>query len=439
MTAPPAASEAPAAWPLLTPAQQAAVTAIWRAADAAGWPAYVVGGLPRDAVLGRPIGPDLDVVTVGDAVALAEAVRAAAGGLVVRHRRFLTATWSLAGTSVDLVTARRERYPAPGALPIVEPGTLDDDLARRDFTVNTLALPLRADGFGPLVDRHGALDDLAAGRVRVLHRASFADDPTRILRAVRTEARLGFRMDAATEALARAAVGGLAALTAARWRGELKRLFAEDDDVAVAALARLEDLGALAVLGPSPLRAAGTADVLTRLAARRRRLPGGLDRATARLMAWLTAHGPSGAAAGARLGLTARRAGDLSAAGALLADARVADATAAASAVYGAIAAARPSALALVLAAAAAADDVVRDRLDRYALDWAGRVPPADGHDLVALGVPPGPAVGAALAALRAAWWDGVVATRDDALAFARRWVTADADGGTVRGGGPVL
>lgn len=409
---------------LLSAAARAALDAIAAAADGLGWPAYVVGGLPRDALLGRHEAPDLDVVIAGDALAVADVVRTAAGGRVVRHARFLTATWRNGGAAIDLVTARRERYPAPGALPVVTPGTLDDDLARRDFTVNTLALPVVVGGFGALIDRFGARNDLAQGVVRVLHPASFRDDPTRLLRAVRTEARLGFRMDPDTEFLARDGVTGLAALSAARLRGELVRLFAEPRPDA--ALRRLEALGALAVLGPAPLVAGDAAALAARLAARRARLAPADAAQPLALAAWLAAQGPAGVAAATRLALSARLAADIACAVACAADPRLADGAAPASAVNAALAARHPTPVALVLAAVVA-DDGVRDRLDAYATRWAGRTPPIDGDDVVALGVPRGPAVGRVLAAVRAAWWDGAVQTRADALALARQQAKADA------------
>ncbi len=161
--------------------------------------AWLVGGAVRDLLLG--VEPhELDVAVEGDVDALA----AALGGEVRRHERFGTATIVADGCSYDLARTRTERYASPGALPDVEPAGLDDDLHRRDFTVNAIAL--RAGGEVRAAPH--ALEDLAAGRLRVLHDASFADDPTRLWRLVRYAVRLGFLPEERTDRLAHEAVRG---------------------------------------------------------------------------------------------------------------------------------------------------------------------------------------------------------------------------------------
>src|SRR3954453_7100029 len=148
---------------------------------------YVVGGAVRDALLGR-IPKELDLVVEGDAIELATRAARRVNGSVVAHDRFRTATVSADGFAFDLASARRETYPRPGALPEVALGaTIAEDLARRDFTVNALAVRL-ADG--ELTAWPGARDDLGARLLRVLHDRSFIDDPTRMLRLVRYAARL---------------------------------------------------------------------------------------------------------------------------------------------------------------------------------------------------------------------------------------------------------
>ena len=146
---------------------------------------WVVGGAVRDARLG--VAPrELDLLVEGDAIALARSV----GEVVAAHERFGTATVRVEGVQVDLASARRERYPAPGALPEVELGaTVEEDLRRRDFTVNAMAVRVEDGAFAAVP---GAEEDLRARRLRVLHRGSFADDPTRMLRGARYAARLGF-------------------------------------------------------------------------------------------------------------------------------------------------------------------------------------------------------------------------------------------------------
>ncbi len=189
----------------------------------------VVGGFVRDVWLGREP-RELDLVVEGDVAAIARAL----GGEVVVHEPFGTATAAGAGWRIDLAMARRERYPAPGALPEVEPAKIEEDLARRDFTVNAIAVTL-ADG--ALLAADGALEDLARGALRVLHERSFIDDPTRLLRLARYAERLGFAVEPWTAGLAGEA--SLATLSGGRLGGELRLALAEPDPVGV--FARVAD------------------------------------------------------------------------------------------------------------------------------------------------------------------------------------------------------
>ena len=184
----------------------------------------------------------------GDAVAVARRAAKRLGGRVVVHDRFGTATVEAPEATFDLAGARRESYERPGALPDVELGaSLDEDLARRDFTVNAIALHL-ADG--ELTFHAGAREDLDARRLRVLHDASFRDDPTRLLRLARYAARLGFQPEPRTDDLAAAAVAGgaLETVTGSRLGAELRLLAREPQPAALAALQR-HGLGQ-ALLGP---------------------------------------------------------------------------------------------------------------------------------------------------------------------------------------------
>jgi tRNA nucleotidyltransferase (CCA-adding enzyme) len=185
----------------------------------------VVGGAVRDTLLGRTP-RELDLVVTGD---LGAAVaRLAAGATDVRvHERFGSATVTLAdGCRLDLVRARAERYEGPGALPDVRPGTLDEDLRRRDVTVNAMALGLDAS----LHAVDGALEDLRARRLRVLHDASFRDDPTRLWRVARYAARLRFAVDEHTGELAAAA--DPSTVSGDRLGAELRLALAEPDPFA---------------------------------------------------------------------------------------------------------------------------------------------------------------------------------------------------------------
>jgi tRNA nucleotidyltransferase (CCA-adding enzyme) len=159
---------------------------------------HVVGGAVRDALRGQ-VPRELDLVVEGDAAAIARLAAERVGGELTVHERFGTATIRTGDFAFDVAGARRERYERPGALPTVELGaTIEEDLARRDFTVNAMAVSL-VDGH--LTTWPGAREDLDAGILRVLHDGSFADDPTRMLRLLRYAARLEFAIEPHTEAL----------------------------------------------------------------------------------------------------------------------------------------------------------------------------------------------------------------------------------------------
>ena len=201
-----------------------------RVLDALGDPRglHVVGGTVRDLILGSP-GTDLDLVREGPVEELAGELAGRLGGRTVLHGRFGTAVVTYEdGKHLDLIQARRETYPQPAALPVVEPGTIEDDLARRDFTINALAIPLPD---GEALDPFDGRGDLERKSIRVLHERSFLDDPTRIFRAIRYESRLGFRMDPETERLAREAIeaGLVRRLSGARVREELIALLGEPE------------------------------------------------------------------------------------------------------------------------------------------------------------------------------------------------------------------
>ncbi len=204
---------------------------------------YLVGGTVRDILLGEQ-SLDVDIAVEGDAIAFARALAARLSGRVQPHETFGTAV-VLYGENgrVDVVTARKEQYDVPGALPRVESASITDDLFRRDFTVNAMAVSLGGGDFGRLIDPFHGRQDLGTRTIRVLHDRSFEDDPTRIFRAVRYENRHGFRMDDHTLALARQAIesGMLAEVSPARVRDELVELLDEGDvEHAILRLGELE-------------------------------------------------------------------------------------------------------------------------------------------------------------------------------------------------------
>lgn len=227
-------------------------------------PLYIVGGFVRDLLLDTP-SLDFDLVVEGDAIALAEAVREKFGGRVTSHSRFGTAKWFLdkeeliilgctqkikdsLPDAMDFISARREFYTHPSALPTVARGSIKLDLHRRDFTINTLALRLDGQHYGELYDYWGGLADLRSQVVKVLHSLSFVDDPTRILRAVRYEQRYGFKLDDRTQELMMEAKELLKRVSGDRIRHEFDRI--QEEELASAMMDRLADLTILKAIHP---------------------------------------------------------------------------------------------------------------------------------------------------------------------------------------------
>jgi len=213
---------------------------------------YFVGGFVRDLLLGKPH-LDLDLVVEGDAIALAERLSKVVGGRVHSHDRFGTAKLILEGEEkvvpfIDFVTARREFYEYSTALPQVERSSIKQDLYRRDFTINTMAISLDEDSFGELLDYYGGERDLEEGLIRVLHNLSFIEDPIRMLRAIRLEQRLGFRIEEMTEELISDALEWLDRVSGERIRQELDALFQEEEPQKP--LQRLSELGVLGQIHP---------------------------------------------------------------------------------------------------------------------------------------------------------------------------------------------
>ena len=190
--------------------------------------AYLVGGPVRDLMLEVPIG-DLDVLLSDRLERVAKRSARRLAGRAILRPRFLTATIEAGDLRIDLSRARGEHYPGPGALPEVQPAALEEDLRRRDFSINAMALPLDARSGGMLLDPFHGQADLERRRMRVLHPGSFHDDPTRLLRGARYCARLGFRFSPETLRLVRLAVssGGLQTLSRDRIRHEIEKMLDE--------------------------------------------------------------------------------------------------------------------------------------------------------------------------------------------------------------------
>lgn len=209
---------------------------------------YLVGGTVRD-VLADEAPVDVDIMASGNAERLVESIREQGGATV--HKASAFGTWSLAvrGIELDLATARRETYERPGALPTVFTSTVEDDLARRDFSVNAMAISLSEDSWGDLLDPHHGTTDLENGLIRVLHDRSFKDDATRILRAVRYSCRRDCRLESRTGVLLEESLHFLSTISPDRVRHEFERIFREPRAGAMIEMARR--LGVLAAIHPA--------------------------------------------------------------------------------------------------------------------------------------------------------------------------------------------
>jgi tRNA nucleotidyltransferase (CCA-adding enzyme) len=188
---------------------------------------YLVGGTVRDILLGRRV-LDLDISMVGATPEFPAALARELGGEVTASSQFGTAKLRVGDASIDLAMARRESYAHPGALPTVASGSIEEDLARRDFSINAMAVSLAPGAWGELLDPHGGQRDIGRRLIRALHSRSFIDDATRILRAIRYAQRLGFSLEGATERLMRRDLSYLDTIKGDRVRHELERIFTEE-------------------------------------------------------------------------------------------------------------------------------------------------------------------------------------------------------------------
>jgi tRNA nucleotidyltransferase (CCA-adding enzyme) len=383
----------------------------------AGWPEdlYLVGGAVRDLMLGGEPA-DLDLMAPGAVDRLADQL----GAAIVRYDRFGTASGELEGHHYDFARARSEIYPRPGALPEVSPAGVQEDLARRDFTVNAIALGVLGPARGQLLAHGCGREDLEGTRLRVLHDRSFRDDPTRLLRLSRYATRLGFAIEPHTLELAEAAIAGgaLGTISGDRAGAELRLLASETDPVA--ALAGLHRLGLDGAIEPG-FGLADPEQVRAALAL----LPADGDPAALVLGAAVTGLPPDARVELLnRLAFAARdreRILDVARAGEL---ARHLARAETASEIAAAVGSGGPEAVAL----AGAAD--AREPAGRWLDDLRGRALDISGADLVAAGIAPGPAIGRGLAAALAAQLDDRAPDRATQLAVALRAAAALDSGG---------
>lgn len=219
--------------------------------DSLGFRAFAVGGLVRDLILGT-VNIDLDVVVEGDAIELGYALAIELKGTIISHRKFGTCSVVTEdGLKIDLATARKEAYEKPAALPTVKFSSIEDDLSRRDFTINAMAISINRSSFGDLMDFHNGRRDLERRSIRVMHENSFIDDPTRILRAVRFESRFGFSVSSHTEELMKGAIRRsiFGRVSRDRMRDELILML--QDQAPLAAIKRMARFGGLKFLHPA--------------------------------------------------------------------------------------------------------------------------------------------------------------------------------------------
>lgn len=235
---------------LIHPEKLTLLSNIANLAETLGMSCYLVGGSVRDLLLGRPIN-DLDVIVEGDAITLAKKLVEVYGGKQTPHFKFRTAFWHVPNSEqvVDLITARIETYEKPGALPMVAPSSIEEDLNRRDFTINAMALRLDGHGLGEILDPLGGGADLERGVIRILHSNSFIDDPTRIFRAIRYEVRYGFAIEPETlAAINEESLKVLESLSGERLRNELDLIL--DEDEAAGMVLRVASLRLLDAIHP---------------------------------------------------------------------------------------------------------------------------------------------------------------------------------------------
>ena len=388
---------------------------------------YAVGGPVRDLLLGKSI-HDVDLLLeTGDAVVLAT-LAAPPDARVTRHDRFGTVRLQFGSAAIDLSTARRETYAHVGALPQVEPGSLEDDLARRDFAVNALALPLssraRRDHPG-IVDPADGIADLAGGHLRILHPRSFHDDPTRALRAARLGPRLGLSLTQGSRTALRDALrdGVFGRVSGDRLRRELVKVFDDarlglDPSGVLRLLSKWHVLGTLEPGLDLPRAAVVPLRRLGRAIASPPWRSGRWRSWISGLSIWLAPASPAlrrrtlqrfsvrGKAAQAISRFPKSSGGWLNA----LPRARG----------RGAIdAALDPLSEEELYALYSLAESKLRGRIARFALEDRVRGAPISGEDLLEIGLE-GPALGRVLNRVRIAYLDGTLKNRDEAIALAR-------------------
>jgi len=411
----------------LSPAVEELLQTMAQVGDEADVRVYAVGGFVRDLLLSVR-NDDLDLTVEGDGIRFAQRLAARLGGTSRRPSEFGTAVvLTPDGRKIDVATARRETYAAPAALPTIEPGSIRDDLSRRDFSVNTMAFALNGPEAFLLLDWYGGRADLAEGIIRVLHNRSFRDDPTRIFRAIRLEQRFGFVLHVHTLRLLGRAVekGWIEQLSGPRLWRELRLML--EGTSPVRCLIRLHELEVLSGIDPSLTLSPERVLLLTRTADARAELAEiASEEGTHAWLVYLAAllwgmSPPAIRQVCQRLVLSPRVTEGLidgmAAVERACSPLQPEDAVRP-SQVTAALDRVPVDLVALVLAASP--EPAARERIRQYVTAWRHIQPTLSGGDLKQLGVPQGPLIGRLLAQIRAAKLDGEVLTPQAEETFVR-------------------
>ena len=383
-------------------------------ANEQGVRAFLVGGIVRDILLRRE-SVDIDVIIEGNAGEIAKALAARHSSQATTHDQFGTAKLYVQSVTLDLATARTETYDSPGALPRVTPGAIEDDLSRRDFTINAIAMDLSSLRYGEILDPLGGRADLDARLIRTMHEQSFTDDATRMLRALRYQARFGFTIEAETEAQLQHNLPMLDTISGDRIRHELERMLLEDKPELVLALAH--EAGVLHAIHP----ALTWNPAMSRRFARARQLSK-VSRETYLAVWGLGLTTADAQAVGARLALPGamrrpfldaqrlfERCGELEAE------------HLPSSLLYQLLSSYDREAIAACRIGSGS--EIIEKRLALYLDTLAGTRTSLDGKDLISMGVAQGPLIGEILLQVKLARLDSVVRSKEDEVAFVHRWL----------------
>lgn len=389
-----------------------------RLAAGQGQNLYLVGGVVRDLLLNKKPNFDLDLVVEGDAVALAQELAEIKKAKITTHPRFMTAKLTWGDFSVDFTTARSETYAKPGALPTIKPSSIEDDLFRRDFTINAIAICLNTSRYGKLIDHCGGQSDLEHKLIRVLHEKSFIDDATRIWRGLRYEQRLDFQLEDTTLQLLKRDMPMLDTISGDRIRYELECIFDEAEPEKT--LRRADELGVLKRLHPALKGNGWLAKNFAKARKQSSLTPPPLGLYLALLTYQLDSEECDKLSSYLRLPKPARQivhdASTLKTKLKMLAYPELPP-----SYVYRILHGYSPSAIAAV--SLATASPVAHQHMEIYLHKLRYVKPALRGADLLNMGLTPGPQVKEVLARLHEAKLDCKVATKQDEAALVREWL----------------